>query len=168
MQHDLPSPATPKPAARRSRASILVRILAVTAVLCASVFVLPAAVAQAHTTNGYATPANDGTHPWTTNGCSTPGVRVNAVAGIYDFGHACKHHDGCYIGFPRNGQPTYWTSRWQCDAWFLYDMQASCRWQHGSNTSATWAGRQCEQWASNYHWAVRTYGSGGYKGPWNN
>ena len=152
---------------RLSSRALLMPVLTVLAIVL-TVVTLPVAAASAHTTSGYATPGNDGPHPWTTDGCSTPGANVNAVSGIYDFGHACKHHDGCYIGFPRNGVATYWVSRWQCDAWFLYDMQASCRWQHGSNPSATWAGRQCEQWASNYHWAVRTYGSSGYKGPQNN
>lgn len=123
------------------------------------------ATASAHTTSGSATPGNDGAHPWPTDGCSTPGANVNAIAGIFDFGHACKHHDGCYIGFPRNGAATYWTSRSQCDAWFLYDMQASCRWQHGPDPATTWIGRQRQQWASNYLWAVRAYGASGYKGP---
>ena len=154
-----PSPGT-------TRCSALGRSLLLTAVV-ALILVITAGTASAHTGQGSATPGNDGPHPWATNGCSTPLVRVNAVPGIYDFGHACKHHDGCYTGFPRNGQPTYWVSRSQCDAWFLYDMQASCRWQHGANPSSSWAGRQCEQWASNYLLAVRTYGSGGYHGPVN-
>ena len=123
--------------------------------------------ASAHTTQGYATPANDGPHPWPTDACSTPGININSVAGIFNFRHACIHHDGCYKGFPRNGVATYWVSRSQCDAWFLYDMQASCRWQHG-DPYASWAGRQCMQWAANYHWAVRTYASGAYTGPVNN
>jgi hypothetical protein len=126
-----------------------------------------APAAGAHTTQGYATPGNDGWHPWDTDRCSTPGANINAVPGVFDFGHACVHHDGCYKGFPKSsgGPPTYWVSRSQCDYWFLLDMQASCRWKHGGNPSATWAGRQCLQWASNYHWAVRTYGRNAYKGP---
>lgn len=125
-------------------------------------------LASAHTTQGNATPGNDGGHPWPTDYCSTPGITVNSVRGIYNFRHACAHHDGCYKGFPRNGRATYWVSRWQCDTWFLYDMQASCQWQHGRSPSATWAGRKCMQAASNYHYAVRRYASRAYKGPHNN
>lgn len=168
-RHPRHRPRPPMTSAMRLQvqARVLARLACVLGTLACVLVLVPTSVAAAHTTAGNATPSNDGSHPWETNGCSTPGVRVNSVTGIYDFGHACKHHDGCYTGFPRNGQITYWTSRSQCDAWFLYDMQASCRWQHGTNPSVTWAGRQCDQWASNYHWAVRSYGSGGYKGPWN-
>lgn len=124
-------------------------------------------VAVAHTTQGSAIPSNDGAHPWPSDGCSTPGMSIDSVASIFSFHHACVHHDGCYIGFPGDGRPTYWTTRLQCDTWFLYDMQASCRWQHGT-APVSWAARECLQWADNYLWAVRTYGSSGYKGPWNN
>ncbi len=134
------------------------------ALVCAIMTIVAPVAAGAHTTQGSATPGNDGPHPWPTDRCSTPGFNVNAVNGVFDFGHACVHHDGCYTGFPQDGGPTYWTDRQQCDAWFLYDMQASCRWLHG-NPHATWQGRQCMQWADNYHWGVRTYGSGAYQGP---
>lgn len=123
-----------------------------------------AAPVGAHTGQGNATPGNDGYHPWPTDACSTPGINVNSVAGVFNFRHACIHHDGCYSGFPVNGSATWWTSRSQCDSWFLYDMQSSCRWQHG-DPFATWAGRQCMQWAANYHWAVRTFAAAAYKGP---
>lgn len=138
-------------------------ILAVTA----SLILFTPGTAAAHTGQGSATPANNGPHPWPSDGCSTPGARISTVPGIFDFTHACIHHDGCYTGFPRQGRPTYWVSRLQCDTWFLGDMQASCRWQHGSNPSATWAGRQCTTWASIYYRAVRTFGTG-YLGPQNN
>ncbi len=137
-------------------------------ILIALSFGLAADPADAHTGQGNATPGNDGYHPWPTDGCSTPGININSVAGVFNFRHACIHHDGCYTGFPLNGTPTWWTSRSQCDSWFLYDMEASCRWQHGSNPYATAAGRQCMQWAANYFYAVRTFASGAYKGPSNN
>ncbi|MFV0306674.1 MAG: phospholipase A2 [Desertimonas sp.] len=128
----------------------------------------PGSTALAHTGQGNATPANDGWHPWATDGCSTPGANVNSVWGIYNFRHACVHHDGCYTGFPRNGQATYWVSRAQCDAWFLSDMRASCRWQHGSDLSATWRARSCNTAANTYYGAVRAAGWWAYKGPWRN
>jgi hypothetical protein len=127
--------------------------------------VAPSGEAEAHTTQGRATPGNDGPHPWSTDGCSTPGIKISSVRGVFNFRHACEHHDGCYKGFPRDGKPTYWVSRSQCDLWFLYDMQASCRWQHGDDPSATRTGRDCEQWASNYLYAVRTHAARGYLGP---
>ena len=123
--------------------------------------------ADAHTSQGTATPGNNGPHPWPSDGCSTPGAKINTVPGVFDFTHACIHHDGCYTGFPRDGRPAYWVSRLQCDSWFLGDLQASCRWQHGTDLNATWAGRQCATWASVYHRAVRTFGTG-YIGPQNN
>jgi hypothetical protein len=143
--------------------------LALAVLLGLGLLVLPgAAPASAHEGQGNATPANDGPHPWPTDACSTPGINVNSVPGVFNFRHACVHHDGCYKGFPRNGRPTYWVSRSQCDTWFLYDMQASCRWQHGPNPNGSFAGRQCMQMAATYHWAVRTYAAGAYKGPVNN
>jgi hypothetical protein len=127
-----------------------------------------AALASAHTGQGSATPGNDGHHPWPTNGCGPGGfgrLVPDKVIGIYNFNHACDHHDGCYAGFPKSGKPTYWVTRRQCDTWFLYDMQNSCRWRHGSNPSRTWAGRRCLDAADDYHWAVRAHGRSSYKGP---
>lgn len=138
----------------------------VLAVVAGLILVAPA-TADAHIGQGNATPANNGPHPWPSDGCSTPGANVSRVPGIFDFTHACIHHDGCYIGFPRDGRPTYWVSRSQCDSWFFGDLQAGCRWQHGPNPNATWAGRQCATWASVYYQAVRTFGTG-YLGPQNN
>lgn len=160
---DITSPRTP------ARAGPRIAVLAAIAALLVGLATLtPGSAASAHTGQGNATPANDGWHPWPTDACSTPGININSVAGVFNFRHACIHHDGCYKGFLVNGNPTYWVSRWQCDAWFLYDMQASCRWQHGANPQASWSGRQCMQWADNYHWAVRTHARGAYYGPTNN
>lgn len=118
-------------------------------------------VALGHTTAGNATPANDGWHPWSSNGCSW----VPDKGSYFNFLHACKHHDGCYQGFPRKNKPTYWASRWQCDSWFLYDMQASCRWRHGSQTNTSKNGRRCMQRAADYHYGVRKLARKAYKGP---
>jgi len=125
-----------------------------------------ASTAGAHSGQGNALPDNEGAHPWDTDACSTPGININSVAGIYNFRHVCIHHDGCYKGFPSSGKPTYWVSRSQCDAWFLYDMQASCRWP-ARGPGRDVGGRRCMQWATNYHYAVRTHASGAYKGPTN-
>lgn len=128
---------------------------------------LDSAIATAHTGQGNAVPANDGWHPWPTDGCSTPFIRISSVPGVYDFRHACVHHGGCYKGFPRNGRPTYWTSRLQCDTWFYNDMIASCRWRHGPRIN--WpAGPACRSGARLYHGAVRRLGAFAYKGPWRN
>lgn len=135
--------------------------------LTAGLILLLPSAAAAHTSQGNATPGNNGAHPWPSDGCSTPGAKVSSVPGVFDFTHACIHHDGCYIGFPRDGRPTYWVSRLTCDTWFLGDLQASCRWQHGPDLTASWTGRQCATWASVYYRAVRTFGTG-YLGPQNN
>lgn len=128
----------PPPPEARARVSLMRR--AATAIgIAAALALVPLQAASAHTTQGNATPGNDGWHPWPSDRCSTPGANTNAVRGIFDFGHACVHHDGCYIGFPRNGRPTNWATRAQCDSWFLYDMQASCRYLHGANPAANWA-----------------------------
>lgn len=130
--------------------------------IAASVAFAPSAVA--HTSGGSATPGNWGGHPWPENGCS---FSPDGVPGIYSFRHACAHHDGCYIGFPRNGTPTYWTSRLQCDNWFLSDMTASCNWQHGWAAVTYW-GRGCLAAAAAYYGSVRGGGWYWYKGPWRN
>lgn len=140
-------------------------------VVAVAFFVLPVDTASAHTTQGSATPSNDGTHPWPVSpsersACSTPANEhiggISAVPGVFDFNHACKHHDGCYEGFPRNGEPTYWVSRWQCDEWFYRDMRASCEEQ------ARWdVLGGCYNQADIYWSGVRVGGVGAYKGPYN-
>lgn len=128
-----------------------------------------AGTAGATTTPGVAaTPGNDGSHPWPSNGCGPTGRGVlipDSVKGVFNFNHACDHHDGCYGGFQRNGRATYWYSRSACDAQFRSDMLASCRWQHGSNLRKTWASLQCASLSTTYWLAVRASGSGAYKGP---
>lgn len=140
------------------------------ATLAAAAFVLFGAVspASAHTEQGNAVPGNDSAHPWPDNGCGGGGaLTLNSVAGVFDFKHACTHHDGCYGGFQREGSPTYWVSRSQCDTWFLFDMQASCRWQHGDQPEATENGRTCLRSATTYHQIARIFGRPNYAGPVN-
>ncbi|MCP2293292.1 phospholipase A2 [Nocardia amikacinitolerans] len=142
------------------------KLISVVIMAAAAVWaVLVAGPAHAHTTQTPATPSNDGPHPWAvhpseSSACSTPGISVSSVFLIYDFNHACKHHDGCYEGFPRNGKPTHWVSRKQCDDWFLGDMWHSCQ--------SSWDQRSCLSWMATYYNGVRVGGGPGYRGPVNN
>jgi hypothetical protein len=144
----------------------LITTLTITGLCTAGAWGLSGGTAAAHTGQGPAVPANHGWHPWPTDGCSTPGANIGAIPGVFDFGHACVHHDGCYKGFPLNGQPTYWVSRSQCDQWFIDDMNASCRWQHATGLGSA-SGRTCEATARAYRWAVRTFAGPAYVGPYN-
>jgi hypothetical protein len=93
-----------------------------------------------------ATPANDGRHPWSTDGCSASPERGPG----WDFHHACVHHDGCYRG--------RWASRSTCDGWFLRDVRASCSVLHRGGRSRD----LCRFVAAVYHHAVRTFGASAY------
>lgn len=122
-----------------------------------------AGTAAAHTGDAPATPANQtaGGHTWGTDGCSTPGAGIDRVAGVFDFEHACIHHDGCYQGLNRNGDPAT-ISRFRCDNLFLADMRASCTEMHG--TATTRAAKRCRDAANLYYSAVRIFGGSGYTG----
>ena len=142
----------------------LASFLAIVAVVILAFTGTPAA--SAHTTQGNATPSNDGPHPWPVhpseqNACSTPIRSVSSLPGNFDFNHACKHHDGCYIGFPENGVATYWVSRRQCDDWFYEDMLASCKEYQWDLFDL------CRNWAQMYYGAVRSEGGQWYEGPVN-
>jgi hypothetical protein len=94
-----------------------------------------------------ATPANDGRHGWSTDGCSASPERGPG----WDFHHACVHHDGCYR--------QHWSSRSSCDSWFLRDMAASCAVTH----RRAGTGRNvCRFFAAVYHQAVRRFGASAY------
>ena len=124
--------------------------------------------AGAHRGRGNATPNNDSAHPWKSNGCgpSFAGFLIpDSKRGVFNFNHACDHHDGCYAGFPRNGKPTYWATRKQCDEWFLGDMVASCKVTHGKNWGKTGAAKECNSKAYLYRQGVRERGKPFYKGP---
>ena len=55
-------------------------------------------------------------HSWPSDGCTKV---PNWMPTVYNFTHACQHHDGCYV--------QRWAPRATCDQWFLNDMNASCR-----------------------------------------
>ena len=147
----------------RSRITCLAATLAL-------LILAPAAVG--HTTQGNATPANAGAHPWWSDGCTGVPDKGNT----FDFYHACVHHDACYKGFPNSKRKgalgSYWVSRSQCDTWFVNDMHASCNWKFG-DPSTTLRGRKCSQRARDYHYGVRqapgtsNLARNAYKGPVN-
>jgi hypothetical protein len=137
------------------------RRVARTALLALLVVVCSATTAKAHYGTGPATPGNSTLHVWPTNGCS---YAPDSTWGVFDFTHACAHHDGCYGGYSRYGQPGVWITRQQCDVWLYNDMAASCRWQHGSST--TWRAKLCFATARRYYELVRSLGARFYRGPW--
>lgn len=86
-----------------------VKILGLLVFLVLAFTVAKADVAQGHGV-GSAVPSNGGaepakTHPWKTDYCT---ASPDGLALVYDFRHACTHHDGCYAGFPRADEPVYW------------------------------------------------------------
>lgn len=115
---------------------------------------------------GHAVPSNGGedpkaTHPdWSTDYCT---LSWNGIPGVWDFRHACVHHDGCYAGFPKNGRPVYWASKHQCDRWLFEDAQASCIDQHPSRKGYFYL--RCWRAASDYYFAVQHNFNLGYKRP---
>ena len=70
-------------------------------------------------------------HPWGDRGCILPGAAIDSVPGLFDFRHACTHHDGCYQGFDRMGGATV-IDRLRCDELFRTDLTASCEYLHGA------------------------------------
>jgi Prokaryotic phospholipase A2 len=108
---------------------------------------VPAPAGATPTHGAVATPANDGPHPWPTDGCSASPERGPG----WNFHHGCVHHDGCYRG--------HWASRRTCDSWFLRDLRASCRHLHPGGGFGRWA---CELLAAVYHAAVRAFGAPAY------
>lgn len=141
------------------------------AVMCVLSFVAPNPAGASTSPWATATPGNQTTHPWQSNGCGPTGAGwaiPNSIIGVSNFKHACDHHDGCYGEFKVNGVPTRSVSRQICDNEFLADMQASCRWQHGADLDATWASRRCSELSYVYYGAVRQFGGGSYSGPINN
>lgn len=97
---------------------------------------------SAHTGGGNAT-GPEQPHPWPSDKCS---YVPSAQSRIFQFSHACQHHDGCYL--------QQWGSRAQCDSWFLNDMKASCR-----TGSTRWYARSlCYSIAVVYYIGVRYCG----------
>ena len=72
---------------------------------------------------------------------------LNGVWGVFDFHHACQHHDACYYyHWAGDG----FSGRWTCDAWFFWDMFNSC---------SGWTAWMCESIAGLYWIGVRAYGA---------
>ena len=90
-----------------------------------------------------ATPGNEmlDDHPWGERGCVLPGAAIDSVPGLFDFRHACTHHDGCYQGLNRAGEQAV-TDRLRCDDLFRTDLTASCEYLHGAVHN--WRARECE------------------------
>lgn len=113
--------------------------------------------ADAHTQKfGTATPSNDCAYgesihcgAWSTNGCT---VVPDRVWGVFNFNHACDHHDGCYGG--------QWASRYGCDAEMWYDMNSTCNemwsWWHPSRGA-------CKVVRDTYYAGVRALGYYAYQ-----
>jgi len=137
-------------------AKSLVRIGFIATLFTVLATVAPAAFVQqadAHTDqNSTATPSNDNcgyletSHcgAWETNGCT---VVPDRVWGVFNFNHACDHHDGCYSG--------QWQSRYGCDVTMWYDMNATCNemwsWWHPSRAA-------CKGVRTTYYYGVRALG----------
>lgn len=111
-----------------------------------------AASAGATTTPGVsATPYNNGSHPWSTDGCSVVPDSGSYLGAYWNFNHACIHHDGCCR--------LRWASRSTCDSWFLNDMRASCGAIHPRSTTRR---TLCGQVTWTYYTSVRAFGSSAY------
>lgn len=117
-------------------------LLVVLASIATATFFVAAGPAAAHTDKTPATgPAQD--HPWEDDGCS---VVPDVVPGLFQFTHACQHHDGCY------GART--SSRLGCDVRFLFDLRMSCYtvWTTPENRP------ECLRLANIYFLGVRVFG----------
>jgi hypothetical protein len=139
---------------------VLVVVVAVTVGLALARWATPAAV---HAADAPATPGNEqlDSHPWGERGCTLPGAAIDSVSGLFDFRHACIHHDGCYQGFDRMGD-TAVIDRVRCDELFRVDLTASCEYLHG--TSRNWRARECESTAKAYYAVARSFGRTYYAG----
>ena len=103
----------------------------------------PAGPASAHTSGGAATGGGQW-HPWPSDGCTKV---PNTVPGVFNFTHACQHHDGCYVR-------RFSSSRSTCDSWFLNDMNASCR----TSSTLSLNRSRCYAVANVYYLGVRACG----------
>ena len=133
---------------------VLVTVVAVVLGLTLAWAVTPAGV---HAADDPATPGNEmlESHSWGENGCTLPGAAIDSVSGLFDFRHACIHHDGCYQGFDRMGDAAV-IDRMRCDELFRTDLTASCEYLHG--TSQNWRARECESTANAYYAVARSFG----------
>jgi hypothetical protein len=139
---------------------VLVVVVAAAVGLALAWSATPAAV---HAADAPATPGNEQleSHSWGERGCTLPGAAIDSVSGLFDFRHACIHHDGCYQGFDRMGD-TAVIDRMRCDELFRVDLTASCEYLHG--TSQNWRARECASTADAYHAVARSFGRTYYAG----
>ena len=88
---------------------------------------------------------------WGVNGCTKV---PDSIRGVFHFGHACDHHDGCYGG--------HWASRLGCDNEFWRNMSASCNhdWPWYNFVSR----RACRRVRNVYYAGVRALGYWAYNG----
>ena len=75
----------------------------------------------------------------------------DAVSGLFDFRHACAHHDYAYR--------THWTSRSAADSYFRTAMEAECRNRHPWYSLKLGS---CLRVKDGYYLAVRTFGGPAY------
>ena len=147
---------------RRPKTVRLVVLAAVAVVLGVALTwsITPAGV---HAPDAPATPGNEQveSHSWGERGCTLPGAAIDSVSGLFDFRHACIHHDGCYQGFDRTGDAAV-IDRTRCDELFRTDLAASCEYLHG--TSQNWRARECESTANAYYAVARSFGRTYYTG----
>jgi hypothetical protein len=144
---------------QHARRPMTVRLVLATVVAAVLGLTLAWAVtpAKVHAADAPATPGNEmlESHPWGENGCTLPGAAIDSVSGLFDFRHACTHHDGCYQGFDRMGSSAV-IDRVRCDELFRTDLTASCEYLHG--TSQNWRARECESTANAYYAVARSFG----------
>ena len=120
---------------QHARRPMTVRLVLVTVVAVVLGLTLAWAVtpAEVHAADAPATPGNEmlDAHAWGESGCTLPGAAIDSVSGLFDFRHACIHHDGCYQGFDRMGDAAV-IDRVRCDELFRTDLTASCEYLHGT------------------------------------
>ena len=147
---------------RRPRTLRLVLVAAV-AVVTGLVLAWSVTPSAGHAADAPATPGNEmlDDHAWGDRGCILPGAAIDSVPGLFDFRHACTHHDGCYQGFDRMGGAAV-IDRLHCDELFRTDLAASCEYLHGATQN--WRARECESTAHAYYAVARSFGRTYYTG----
>ena len=150
---------------QHARRPMTVRLVLVVVAVVVLGFVLAwsATPRTVHAPDAPATPGNEEleAHAWGERGCTLPGAAIDSVSGLFDFRHACIHHDGCYQGFDRAGDSAV-IDRVRCDELFRVDLTASCEYLHG--TSQNWRARECASTANAYYEVARSFGQTYYTG----
>jgi len=150
---------------RRPR-TLRVVLVAMIAAVAGVLLVWSITPADVHAADAPATPGNEmlDDHPWGDGGCILPGAAIDSVPGLFDFRHACTHHDGCYQGLDRMGGAAV-IDRLRCDELFRTDLAASCEYLHGATHN--WRARECESTADAYYAVARSFGRTYYTGTGN-